>query len=281
MGLVRLVGVLGLALATACAAGGASGGGADAGGGGGRDGGGGGVDAAVSFGDDYTLYGVIADTFVELDPETGALREVGPTEPDARFGWDPAARKLRLIRSPGDAPSLGTMDPCTGVISVGPAIRRDGVHVPRAEALAWRDDAQTMYVGIENATLATLDPELGTATAVGNVDTLQDDIDAMIFAGPTLYALDLDVPDVSELSRIDPGTATATRIADVAPTLRRIAYDPQRALLYSFDVTSRELVTIDPANGRSTPVGPASYAAGAYGTRTMTGFVATPRAICP
>ncbi len=131
--------------------------------------------------------------------------------------YDPDARRLYAIADASSKPRLIAFDPASGeATSIGP-IEAPDLDVTVAEALAVDPRTGRLYAAGGDSTFASnvlliVDPATGEARQVAGISrTVQNEIDAMAFAGDMLYAID-GAGNSGTLYRIDPQTGQALRV---------------------------------------------------------------------
>ncbi|MCA9550650.1 MAG: hypothetical protein KC933_11490, partial [Myxococcales bacterium] len=209
----------------------------------------------------------VASSLFSFDRSAGTLHEVGPTGYGALAilspTYVPSTGALHVIVDFINAPTLATVDPCTGAVTRGPRITYNGTPVSAAEGLAI-DASGTVFVSIKRTarsgpvteTIGTIDLGTGAVTALGTVTTLQNDVDQLAYGDGTLYALDVDTSvGQGGIYTIDPSTGAATLVVLVSDTLRRMIWDPVAHALIgaTADTPDRQLVSIDLTTGALTP----------------------------
>jgi hypothetical protein len=250
------------------------------------------------------LFAHINGILVRVNPETGALTEVGPTgQGYIVLTWDHVAKVVRVISDPyspvggAAAPRLGVMNLCTGVITGATPLTVGTTAVRRAEGLAQHPDTGAFWItygvtgtGAPQQYLTeangTVDIATGAVTFVGNHQTLQDDGDLLLFLGSTLQLLDIAVgSNAGSLYTVNQTTGAVTVRANVGPTVVRVAQDPTRNLLFgmvgggSTSSLSRGLVIVNPDTGANTPVGPRLPDA-TYQGQAFTSLISVPEPGC-
>lgn len=177
------------------------------------------------------LYGIAGDRLF-------AVRGGGSfaTSPDlgdvGALAWAPKAGRFYAIADATSKPRLITVDPTTGeATAIGP-IATPSLELTLAEGLAVDPRDGTLYAAAGESTFASnvllnVDPATGEAQLIAQIrGTIQDEIDAMAFAGDALYAVD-GAGGSSALYRIDSETGQASRASDpFAVTVTDLAFDP-------------------------------------------------------
>jgi|GEM_PF-4977858 len=219
----------------------------------------------------HTLYSVIGDTLVTLDLQTGDASSIGfiggnwgeigdlayhpPT--DQLVGIAGSVTNPFLLsfnRSTGFATSLGAID------LVSPSL-----NVRLCEGLAYDDITGEMYVAVHENTssgnwwysrrLGTLDISNGEITQVATVvNTLQDDIDGMVFRNGTLLAFDGNASFRGFYS-VNPSTGVSTLINSISHRVPDMAVHPVTNQLYACSNGVRELIEINPTNAQVNVLG--------------------------
>lgn len=266
-----------------------------------------GEDASIDAGQDAgpalnRLYASFGETLVRIDPDTLQLTEIGRLRNAANeteayslvaMAYDPALEAVYLLTT-YIAPQLGTVDLCTGLVTLGPTLSRASSPNLVVEGLAVHPNG-TVYVSSGNppnpqnaplsSHLGTLDLGSGFITDVGAAaSTLQNDVDQLFFQGATLYGTDI----VSDMNRLDLftfdlGTGVSTRV--VAPTYSpslplRIAHDDSRGKTFAWRLADRNLLEIDLTDGEVTALG-ATHTSTSFGNAPSRGFFFAPEPGCP
>jgi hypothetical protein len=254
------------------------------------------------------VYATFGAKLVWLEPETAALHEVGDmrsAEGDATY----SEVVFTYAKVPGEAwivtprydatanqppPALGKLDLCTGIVSDLVTVTRVGTAPKSLEGLALHPDG-TMYVSTGayppgakqyiSDKLGTLDLTTRIVTDLpGKVDTVQDDMDSMVFVGTTLYGIDVATAN----ARLDLVTANLTTgaVTQVATPLSasasavplRIAYDDTRGKAYAWRESDSNLLEMSLSDGTVTPLGQ-THASNLYPGQVVQGFAVAP--VCP
>ncbi len=254
------------------------------------------------------VYASFGTKLVWLEPETGALHEVG----DMRSAQDDATYSEVVFaygNVPGEAwivtprynatanrppPELGKLDLCTGVVSDLQTLTRVGTAPTALEGLALHPNG-TWYVSTganppgPTQYLSNKLGTLNTATRVisdlaGTVDTLQNDMDSMVFVGDVLYGIDV-ATDNSRLELVTANLTTGTVTSVASPTSAsstavplRLAYDAARNKAYAWRPSDRNLLVMSLVDGTVTAVGE-THASNVYPGEPTQGFVSAPA--CP
>lgn len=249
------------------------------------------------------LYAHIAGYLVVVDVTSGALTEVGPTgQQYIALAWDETAGVTRAVignftpLGGATTPKLGTIDLCTGVVTVGPNVSVDSVQVRRSEALTRDPSTGVFYVTVgRNGTAAdtefisesvgTIDVATGAVTVLGNPQTLQNDGDGLAFVGQTLELLDVATGlNQGALYRIDKTNGQATKVSDPGARVLRIAFDASRGVMFAAygegTGTARGIGTLSLDSGALTPLG-ADLQDASYPSNQFTALVSVPLPSCP
>lgn len=245
---------------------------------------------------------------VWLEPETGKLHEVGDmrsaagdvTYSEVVFAYAEVPGEAWVVTPRYDAtanrppPELGKLDLCTGVVSGLAPLTRTPTAPTAVEGLA-RHPNGTWYVSTgSNPAGPTqfVTSKLGTLNATtrvitdlaGTVNTVQDDMDSMVFVGTTLYGIDVATNNSQlELVTANLTTGAVNSVAipstgSAAATPLRITYDPTRSKAYSWRQSDRNLLEMSLANGTVTAIGE-THAVTVYPGEPVQGFVSAP--VCP
>lgn len=252
------------------------------------------------------LFAHINQNLVSIDPTTGAVTTIGPTnEQWIVFAWDDTAKIARVITKPyspvggAASPKLGTINLCTGAISDGPAITLNAAQVRRAEGLAQDPTTGTFRItfGTEGTTATTeflsekngtIDVTTGAVTLVGSHDTLQDDGDCLTFADSTLKLLDVaSANNTGALYTLDKTTGAVSSPVTTGATVLRVAYDKTRDVVFTASgtgadgaATNRVIGTLNLTTGATTPLG-AALGAGTYANGNFNALMSAPAPSCP
>ena len=165
-----------------------------------------------------------------------------------------AAQVAYAVRSDGNDAfddHLYRIDLATAVATpIGPTGFED------VESLAFGEGCTSLY-GVDDTTdvLLTCDAGTGGCTAVGPLGTDITDT-GLAFTSPADLFLSTDAPKNPSLAfRVDPLTGLATALGDQGQEVTAVAYTG--GVLYGLGGDGRNnLVTLDPATGQATPVGP-------------------------
>lgn len=279
-------------------------------GGGGLGGSGGetGASGSAGSGGDGPTGNVVFASFgtklVWLEPETGKLHEVGDmrspqgdvtySEVLLAYGGVPGEAWIITPRYDATAnrppPELGKLDLCTGVVSGLGALTRVSAAPKAVEGLAMHPNG-TWYVAT-GTSAQTLSNRLGTLNGAtrsitdlaGTIDTLQDDIDSMVFVGNTLYGIDV-ATDSSRLELVTANLTTGAVAIVASPTFGgstavplRLAYDETRSKAYSWRSSDRHLLEMSLTTGAVTAIGE-THPVTVYPGETVQGLVSAPA--CP
>ncbi len=248
------------------------------------------------------LIATIDNGLYSVDMTTGALQEMGTTTHAAlMLGWDDVAKITRVIvdrYSPlnGDpTPKLGTLDLCTGTVTVGPPITLQGAQVRRVEGIVQDPSTGTFWLtyGIVGPaeflteSTGTVDVTTGAVTAVGNHATTEGDGDGTTFVDDVLYMVDnAATTGQGFLYTVNKANAQVTQVVSTGTEIRRIAYDPTRKTMYAAggtgaipNVTNRFIASLDIKTGQRTPLTtvPETTKPGIQ----FAGFMSAPKPVCP
>jgi hypothetical protein len=243
------------------------------------------------------VYSIIAQKLVTLDPVTGAIVEVGPLgQTFAPLVWDTKANVARIITTATTAPTLGTVNLCTGAITAGPRMTVGGNDLDMAEGFTQDPVTGTFYatVDLDNSSTtlteatATVDVGTGAITTIGTHTTLQNDGDVLAWIGTQLHLLDVATTvSKSAYYTIDTTTGAATLVKEVTalPQLPfRFAEDKSRGKVFATygteDATTRGFASIDLVSGTMTPIGPV-LATTTYSGQNFQTLMVAPKPTCP
>lgn len=240
------------------------------------------------------LFAFLNGSLYRIDPDTAALTVVGETGLGvaslADAEWDASAGVARVVVSAFTAPSLATVDLCTGAITTGPRLSHEGLDLIVSEGFTIDPATGTLYASIDgdrggsflSELAATLDPATGAATSLGAVDTLQDDLDQLAWADGTLVGLDVLVGTGAQLYDVNTTTGATALRANVAEQVNRIAYDVARSRLVATTAreTPRRLVEIDLTTGALTTIG-TTHTDAEHGGATIDAIFVAPAPTCP
>ncbi len=187
----------------------------------------------------------------------------------AALTYDPAAGRFYGIAGTSRSPRLIAVDAATGEAEEIGVITVPGLHLTLAEAIAFHPGEGTLYAAGGKSTFAsgvlfTVDPATAEGRQVASVrGTIQNDVDAMTFAGETLYAVD-GAGGSSALYTIDPITGEASRLTDpFSGTLTDLALDPAGRRLLGNPGTGEPLLAFPLGGGEiaEVPAGEEPFAA--------------------
>lgn len=254
------------------------------------------------------VYATFGTKLVWLEPETGQLHEVGDmrsaqgdvtyAEVVLAYGDVPGEARIVTPRYEATAnqpsPQLGKLDLCTGVVSELATLTLTVGTLTALEGLAMHPNG-TWYVStgtfppgptqyLTNK-LGSLSLGTGAITSLaGTVDTLQNDMDSMVFVGTTLYGIDV-ATGTSQLELVTADLTTGLVSSIATPTYAgstavplRLAYDATRSKAYAWRSSDRNLLEMSLANGTVTAVGE-THPANVYPGEVVQGFVVAPA--CP
>lgn len=236
------------------------------------------------------VYASFAGMLVRIDPDTAELTEVGlvrnaantqQTYSELVLTWSGNGDSALMVTSYYQTPTLATLDLCTGLATLGPALSRPSTTNQVFEGLAIRTDG-TVYVASGNPgsvtspisnRLGTLNLATGAVTDLSatTIDAYQDDCDMLFFRDGTLYGVDVATANNTlDLFSLSLTTGAATRSISPTPTYAgtstvplRIAYDESRGKAFSWRPSDRNLLAIDMTSGAATAIGQ-THAASTY-----------------
>ncbi len=202
------------------------------------------------------VYGIAGDRLLTLGEVPGFAPPAGGQSKPVELSdvgamtYDPGTRRFYAIADASSKPRLIAVDPATGeATAIGP-VETPGLKITIADAIAVDPRDGTLYAAGGKSTFASnvllrVDPETGAAEQVGPIrGTIQDEIDAMAFAGGELYAVD-GGGNSSALYRLDTGTGQASRIGEpFAGAVTDVAFDPISQRLIGAQGTSGSLLSI-------------------------------------
>lgn len=250
------------------------------------------------------LFASFGTKLVWIEPENGKLHEVGDmrtadgnttySEVVFAYGgvpgeaWVVTPRYQAATNSP--PPQLGKLNLCTGVVSDLQTLTRASAAPKSVEGLALHPNG-TWYIstGIGAQYVTNKLGTVNVATRVitdlaGTVDTVQDDMDSMVFVGTTLYGIDVATGN-SRLDLVTANLATGAVTVVASPTSAsaavvplRIAYDDSRSKVYAWRPSDRNLLELSLTTGVATPLGE-THASNVYPGEPSQGFTVAP--ICP
>ncbi|MFQ5424886.1 MAG: hypothetical protein ACE5F9_13025 [Phycisphaerae bacterium] len=231
-------------------------------------------DAAASA---SSIAGTNRDFYLELNAITGAATAVssvglrGFLQVEG-LAFDPITNTL--FGTDTGINQLLTIDPVTGAgTTVGP-LGFGGGGVGGVQGLAFVSNTNTLFgVSVDSSTgvstLITIDPATGAGTIVGPIGFF--DVLGLTFDPNTNTLLGTDI-DTDQLITIDPaGTGTAVGSLGFS-FVESLAFDPNTNTLFGVGaLPPDQLLTIDPATGAGTAVGPTGFLAGILGLASILG----------
>ncbi len=252
------------------------------------------------------IYASFNGMLVRIDPDTGTSVEVGQvrnaaneaqTYSDLVLTWTGNGGTAWMVTSYYQTPTLATLDLCTGLATLGPAIARSNPNNLVVEGLATGSDG-TLYVASGNPAsvsspisnhLGTLNVTTGLITDLSatTIDAYQDDCDGLFLRVGTLYGYDVATANnLLDLYSLNLTTGAATRLLNPYPTYGgtttvplRIAWDDSRNKAFSWRDSDNNLLGFDMSNGVATAIGP-THASGSYGNQPSPGFFVAPMPDC-
>ncbi len=241
-----------------------------------------------------SLFLFVNSTLARFEVQSAELAELGPT------GFGPlgilstiadtsSSGVVRALVDFTTAPTLATVDLCTGAVTRGLRIRINGNPAPVAEGMAM-DDTGTAFISVKTTAvagtitnaIARLDLATGEATVLGPVTTLQNDVDQLTFGDGVLYALDVNTNvGRAGIYSVNRTTGATTLIVETTDLLRRMVWDPSRHGLIgtTADTPDRQLVSIDLVSGALTPLA-ATYALSQQGGQLVDSLLLAPAPAC-
>ncbi len=205
------------------------------------------------------LYGIRGGSLVRLAPDGGAIG----AQPSAELAdvtaltFDPFTERFYGVSGTSSAPTLIAIDAGTGEATSIGTIDVPGVHLTLVEAIAFHPGERTLYAAGGRSTyrcnvLFTVDPATAKGQQVARVQgTIQDEIDAMTFAGDVLYAVD-GAGGSSALYRLDTITGQASRAGNpFSGTVTDLAFDPSARRLLGASKAGGLLLTFSPGGEMS------------------------------
>ncbi len=195
------------------------------------------------------LYGVAGGRLVKVgDPrELAAAAELDGV---AAMTYDPTARRFYAVANGSGQPQLIAVRPSTGEVTAVTPIESPDLELTLVEGLAFHPPSGTLYATGGSSTFASnvllaVDPATGEARQIGRIrGTIQEEVDAMAFAGAGLVAVD-SAGNSSALYRLDPDLGHATRLAAPFPrSVADLAFDPTNGRLYGVDGDGGRLLAI-------------------------------------
>ncbi len=168
----------------------------------------------------------------EVLPKGGKRNPAAETSDVGAMTWDPEAGRFYAVADASSKPRLIAIDPATGeATAIGP-IATFGIGLTLADALALDPRDGSLYAAGGKSTFAAnillkVDPATGKAQQVARIrGTIQDEVDALAFAGDELYAVD-GAGNSAALYRIDTDTGQASRVSQPFPgSVTDLAFDP-------------------------------------------------------
>ncbi len=197
----------------------------------------------ASTGPEPGLYGLRGGELIRVDPAgSGSAAGAGSSAPLAdvtALTYDPHAGRFYGIAGASSEPTLIAVDATTGEAEVIGAIEVRGLDINLAEAIAFHPGERELYgaggkSSFASSILFVIDPATAEGHQVARVrGTIQDEIDAMAFAGDVLYAID-GAGGSSALYRVDAITGEASRIGQpFSGTVTDLAFDPAARRLFA------------------------------------------------
>jgi hypothetical protein len=240
---------------------------------------------------DGTLYAFVEpeDGVFILDPATGAASLVGgPANPPGCCGSGMGFDPIDVLYHADDG-GVSTLDQSTGAATPGPALTYLGFpplgNSPKPNAMDFDPDDGASYITINDGSggqgpnyLAILDPATGD---VQNIGRSVNGLDALAWepvqiepCGVTLYGVGHTGGPTTptEFYRVDTSTGATVSIGAVGfDAVGGIDVDPMTGVLYGIGGRPADgvnvLITIDPATGAGTEVGPTGIEALGFGAR--------------
>ncbi len=164
--------------------------------------------------------------------------------------WDPKTGRFYAVADASSKPRLIAVDPGTGeATSIGPIVA-PSLELTLAEGLALDPRSGILYAAggesdFASNVLLRVDPATGEARLIARIrGTIQDEVDAMTFAGGELYAVD-GAGGSTALYRIATDTGKASRASQpFAVTVTDLAFDPAGQRLIGIRGAGGPLVAI-------------------------------------
>jgi hypothetical protein len=240
---------------------------------------------------DGTLFAYIEpdDGVVTIDPTTGAASLVGgPANPPgccgSGIGFDPVDVLYHV-----DDGGVSTLDQSTGLSTPGPTLTYVGFpslsDFPRPNAMEFNPDDGAPYVSVNDGSggqgpnyLAILDPITGDVNHIGRsvngLDTLAWEPAPFEPCGVSLYGVGHTGGPTAptQFYSVNPSTGVAVGIGAVGfNAVGGIDVDPMTGLLFGIGERPADgvnvLITIDPATGLGTEIGPTGIEGFGFGVR--------------
>ncbi len=211
--------------------------------------------AAARTGPEPGLYGVRGDALVHLDVG-GAIGEASAELEDvSALTYDPYAGRFYGIADASSQPALIAVDAATGEATRIGVIDVVGLELTLVEAIAYHPVERTLYAAggksaYASTVLFTVDPETAEGQQAARIrGTMQDEVDAMTFAGDVLYAAD-GAGGSSAIYRLDLITGQASRVGkSFAGTVTDLAFDPATRRLIGTSGAGEPLIAFSLGDG--------------------------------
>ena len=217
------------------------------------------------------LIGVTPTNVIRIDPSTGAGTLIGPSGLNTTLSLARDPSGTLFTTTTGSTANLATINPVTGVGTLGPAITGTGLAFLGASGLAFAPGSGVLFASINDPSLGTqaglytINTGTGAATLVGFIDGHAVSDIAFSPTG-TLYGWD---SAVEGLLAINTSTGVGAVVSAVGgPDLRALTFDSAGNLLGG----GTSLYHINTATGSTTLIGALGLA---DFTRGMA-FTATP-----
>ncbi len=196
------------------------------------------------------VYGVSGDRLVMIGSGSAPSTAAAEMTDVGALTYDPGAGTFYAVADATSSPRLIAIDPTTGEARAVGAIEAANLDLTLVEGLAFNPGDSTLYAAGGESTFASsvlliVDPATGAARQVARVrGTVQDEVDAMTFAGDALLAVD-GAGGSSALYRIDPDTGQASRLGEpFADTVVDLTFDPAGRRLFGARGTDDPLLII-------------------------------------
>jgi hypothetical protein len=216
-----------------------------------------------------TLYAIIGDKLVNINPNTAETTELTAISPGfenfSGMTYHADLDMIFMVADRAEDPRLISLDRCTGEMTeVGP-IDLKNVDIKLIEAMEYNPNDGLLYAAGQDTPppanffsprLMVVDPATGNATQVASITgTCQNESDGFAFTTGATYTFD-GCPDPESLYTIDLATGTTSFIgSNGVQGTSQVTVDPATGTLYTVNPATQQLFSIDPSDASATVVG--------------------------